>query len=170
MTVAVCLMSPSRLFGALVLSATLFFLSQLALAQFTQQGAKVVGSLEALSKASQSRCPPTAIPPSWAGRPITRARGQHGPTPAATVSGPSRAESWSVQMEVPNVPKQMASQRLRPPAATSQIEPSQSTQCRDVADEGRGAAARLLHSRPSPRHSSVPRCVIRTTVERRTSF
>ena len=44
MTVAVCLMSPSRLFGALVPSATLFFLSQLALAQFTQQGAKVVGS------------------------------------------------------------------------------------------------------------------------------
>jgi hypothetical protein len=48
MTVAVWLMSrawPLRLFGAFVLNvATLFFSSQLALAQFTQQGPKLVAT------------------------------------------------------------------------------------------------------------------------------
>jgi hypothetical protein len=45
--------------------------------------------LEMPDKASPSRCPPTATPPSWAGLATTRS------IAAAGLSGPSRATSWS---------------------------------------------------------------------------
>ncbi len=73
-------------------------------------------SWRALNKASPSRCPPTATPPSWAGLTTTGASGRRGSSPAAAVSGPSRAASWSApaQLETP----QQGSPSRCPPTAT----------------------------------------------------
>ena len=49
--------------------------------------------LDPPSKASPSRCPLTATPPSWPGLSTTGAPGRRGSTPSAMVSGPSRATS-----------------------------------------------------------------------------
>ena len=90
---------PSRLFGALVLiSAALLFSSQLALAQFTQQGPKLVGT-GAVGAAEQgfsvalSADGNTAIVGGLGDNGV--APGRRGSSPAAAVSGPSRAASWS---------------------------------------------------------------------------
>ena len=86
---------------------------------WTQQGSKLVGTGAvgtAATKASPSRCPPTATPPSWAGLTTTRTSGRRGSTPAAAVSGPSRAASWSApaRLETPN----KATPSRCPPTAT----------------------------------------------------
>src|SRR5262249_6530341 len=47
------------------------------------------------SKASRSRCPPTATPPWSAGRATTAIPARCGCSPAAAACGPSRATSWS---------------------------------------------------------------------------
>ena len=52
-----------------------------------------VARLEKRAKANPSPCPPTAIPPSWAGL-TTRTPGRRGSTPATAVSGPSKAANW----------------------------------------------------------------------------
>ena len=64
---------------------------------WTQQGSKLVGTgaVGTPTKAGPSRCPPTATPPSWARPDDNGRRGGMGLTPAAAVSGPSRAASWS---------------------------------------------------------------------------
>ena len=74
---------------------------------WTQQGSKLVGTGavgNAVDKASPSRCPPTATPPSWAGLTTTRTPGRRGSSPAAAASGPSRAASWSApaRLEAPH--------------------------------------------------------------------
>jgi hypothetical protein len=92
-----------RFFAASVLIlAALLFSSQLALAQFTQQGPKLVGT--------------GAIGNSWAGRATTRAPGRRGSTRAAAVSGPSKAASWSVPVRLDNPSKALPSRC--PPTAT----------------------------------------------------
>jgi hypothetical protein len=53
-----------------------------------------------LSKAARSRCPPTATLRSRAGTWTARAPGQCGSSPAATVSGRSRAVNWSPPMRL----------------------------------------------------------------------
>ena len=72
---------------------------------WTQQGSKLVGTgaVGNAQKASPSRCPPMATPPSWAGLTTTEHRGGVGLSPAAAVSGPSRAASWSApaRLETP---------------------------------------------------------------------
>ena len=72
--------------------------------------------LEAPDKAPPSRCPPTATPPSWAGLATTRTPGRRGSSPAAAVSGPSRAASWSApaRLETPD----KATPSRCPPTAT----------------------------------------------------
>ena len=49
------------------------------------------------SKATRSRCPPTATPPSWAGLATTRTPERHGCSPAAAASGPSKDRSLSAR-------------------------------------------------------------------------
>ena len=56
-----------------------------------------------LPRLSPSRCPPTATPPSWAGLTTTRAPGRRGSSPAAAVSGPSKAASWSAPARLDSV-------------------------------------------------------------------
>ena len=87
----------SRLFGTSVLIfAGLLFSSQLALAQFTQQGPKLIAN-DAVGQASQgysvalSGDGNTAILAAL----MTASLGRRGSTPAATVSGPNKAGSWS---------------------------------------------------------------------------
>ena len=71
--------------------------AQPALAQFTQQGPKLVGTgaVGTPTKASRSRCPPTATPRSWAGMTTTRSPERRGSSPAAAGYGASRARSSS---------------------------------------------------------------------------
>ena len=59
---------------------------------WTQQGASwsAPALSEPPSKASRSRCPPTATPPSWAGLATTRTPERRGSSPAAAASGPSK--------------------------------------------------------------------------------
>jgi len=52
------------------------------------------------SKASPSRCRPTATPPSWAGLATALPSGPSGCSPAAAACGPSRAPSWSGAAEL----------------------------------------------------------------------
>ena len=72
--------------------------------------------LDMPGKVAPSRCPPTATPPSWAGPATTRAPGRRGSTPAAAVSGPNRAASWSAPARL-DMPDKAAPSRC-PPTAT----------------------------------------------------
>ena len=77
---------------------------QPALAQFSQEGSKLVGSRsDSPSKAGPSRFLPTATPPSWAGLLTTGSRERRGSIPAAMASGPSKA-SWPApaRLEAPD--------------------------------------------------------------------
>jgi hypothetical protein len=87
----VAVLGPSRLFRAPVL-IILLFSSQLAQAQFTQQGPKLVGTgaVGAPKRASPSHSPPTAIQLSWAGTCcsfseaiLSDKRGPRGPQPGS---------------------------------------------------------------------------------------
>ena len=64
---------------------------------WTQQGPSwsAAGAAGARRKATRSRCPPTATPPSSAGTATTTSPARRGCSPAAAASGPSRAASWS---------------------------------------------------------------------------
>ena len=72
---------------------------------WTQQGSKLVGTGAVgnrLTKATRSRCPPTATPRSWAGLTTTRASERRGSSPKAAASGPSKDRSWSAPALVGN--------------------------------------------------------------------
>jgi hypothetical protein len=72
--------------------------------------------LDQPSKASPSRCPPTATPPSWAGPMTIPAPGRCGCGPGAVMPGPSRAASWSPPAR-PGKPIKASRSRC-PPTAT----------------------------------------------------
>jgi hypothetical protein len=61
--------------------------------------------LETPDKATPSRCPATATPRLLAGLPTMGAPGRRGSTPAAAVSGPSRAPSWSASARLDTLDK-----------------------------------------------------------------
>jgi hypothetical protein len=73
--------------------------------------------LEPQAKAGPWHCPQTATPPLWAGLTITHqtsiaASGQRGSLPAAAVSGPSKATSWSAPTR-PDMPPKAIPSRCR---------------------------------------------------------
>ena len=115
---------------------------------WTQQGSKLVGTGavgHTPTKASQSRCPPTATPPSWAGLTTTGRSGRRGSSLAAAASGPSKAASWSAPAQLETAVIKGCQSRCRPTA----IPPSWAGLTTTGAPGRRGCSLAAAASGPS---------------------
>ena len=126
----------------LVLICATLLSSRQALAQFSQQGPKLVGTGavggRALSKAIPCPSPPTATRPSSEEPTTTVALGPRGSGRGAEASGPSRDPSWSAR--APSGTRDKATPCPSPPTATRpSSEGSATTAAWGPRGSGRGA-------------------------------